>query len=113
MVLREICCGSAPGADDIHRESGRALPVHCKKARLSASTQSILIGCAAATWKEWRIVPLLTLHKPDDGFAPLSSSSTINLCKLLEQMASRQLRNHLEDKLPPRPCLASLLAAPL
>ncbi|TPP49933.1 hypothetical protein CGC21_29495 [Leishmania donovani] len=69
MAHRGVHRGPAPGVDEIHRDSVKALP-------------------------------------PDGGPAPdRPATLTMNLCKPLERMSSRRLRDHLAGK-PPSPTAA-------
>ncbi|TPP45503.1 hypothetical protein CGC20_31700 [Leishmania donovani] len=94
MAHRGVHRGPAPGVDEIHRDSVKALPVRGRE------------SAAEHLKPEGRYRPRRCY--PDGGPAPdRPATLTMNLCKPLERMSSRRLRDHLAGK-PPSPTAAVL-----
>ncbi|KAG8340250.1 hypothetical protein TRVL_08923 [Trypanosoma vivax] len=100
VALRELSSGTVPGDDEIHCEELR----HRGKAAMKCVLR--LFGCSwptgqvPAKWRHGIIVSLLKQNKPASSmasFLPVTLTST--LCKLMERIAARRVRDCIEAKL--------------
>lgn len=101
-TLEEIHLGSAPGPDHIHCESLVHLPPLVKRKVLRLFNRSLISGHVPAQWKEGKIIPLLKPGKPaDDPVSYRPVSLTSNLCKLMERIFAKRVRDTVEWQICP------------
>ncbi|KAG8341384.1 hypothetical protein TRVL_07787 [Trypanosoma vivax] len=103
VALRELSSGTAPGDDEIHCEELKQLGRASRRCILRLFNYSLRTGQVPAKWRHGIIVPLLKPKKPASSmasFRPVTLTST--LCKLMERIVARRVRNCIEDKLQPQ-----------
>ncbi|CCD16992.1 unnamed protein product [Trypanosoma congolense IL3000] len=103
VALRELSSGTAPGDDEIHCEELKERGRVAKKCVLRLFNCSLRTGQVPAKWKHGIIVPLLKPTKQASSmtsFRPVTPTST--LCKLMERIVARRVRDYIEDKLQPQ-----------
>ncbi|KAH8617747.1 putative Reverse transcriptase (RNA dependent DNA polymerase) [Trypanosoma vivax] len=103
VALRELSSGTAPGEDEIHCEELRQLGRVSRRCILRLLNYSLRTGQVPAKWKHGIIVPPLKPKKPANSmasFRPVTLTST--LCKLMERIVARRVRDCIEDELQPQ-----------
>ncbi|KAH8610637.1 putative Reverse transcriptase (RNA dependent DNA polymerase) [Trypanosoma vivax] len=103
VALRELSSGTAPGEDEIHCEELKQLGRVSRRCILRLFNYSLRTGQVPAKWRQGIIVPLLKPNKPANSmasFRPVTLTST--LCKLMERIVARRVRDCIEDKLQPQ-----------
>ncbi|KAH8616317.1 putative RNase H putative (RNA dependent DNA polymerase) [Trypanosoma vivax] len=103
IALRELSSGTAPGDDEIHCEELKQLGRASRRCILRLFNYSLRTGQVPAKWRQGIIVPLLKPNKPANSmasFRPVTLTST--LCKLMERIVARRVRDCIEDKLQPQ-----------
>ncbi|CAG9573229.1 hypothetical protein LMJF_20_1750 [Leishmania major strain Friedlin] len=105
MPLKPFAMGELEAAlRQVPCESVKALPMHGRRTLLNICSRSVAtLALSLLHGKEGVAVPLLKPHKPGDDPAPYHPvTPASNLCNLPEQIVSRPVRGHLEDKLQPQ-----------
>ncbi|KAG8344806.1 reverse transcriptase (RNA-dependent DNA polymerase) [Trypanosoma vivax] len=103
VALRELSSGTAPGDDEIHCEELKQLGRVSRRCILRLFNCSLRTGQVQAKWRHGIIVPLLKPNKPANSmasFRPVTLTSA--LCKLMERIVARRVRDCIEDKLEPQ-----------
>ncbi|KAH8604489.1 putative Reverse transcriptase (RNA dependent DNA polymerase) [Trypanosoma vivax] len=103
VALRELSSGAAPGNDEIHCVELKQLGRVAKKCVLRPLNCSLRIGQVPAKRRHGIIVPLLKANGPASrtaSFRPVTLTST--LCRLMERIVARRVRDCIEDKLQPQ-----------
>ncbi|KAH8604097.1 hypothetical protein ERJ75_001746500 [Trypanosoma vivax] len=103
VALRELSSGTAPGTDEIHCEELKQLGRASRRHILRLFNYSLRAGKVPAKWRQGIIVPLLKPNKPANSmasFRPVTLTST--LCKLMERIVARGVRDWIEDNLQPQ-----------
>ncbi|KAH8611359.1 putative Reverse transcriptase (RNA dependent DNA polymerase) [Trypanosoma vivax] len=102
VVLLELCSGTAPGDDEIHCEGLGQLGRGSRRCILRLFNYSLRAGQVPAKWRQGIIVPLLKPNKPANSMASFRPARhTSALCKLMERIVARRVRDCIEDKLQP------------
>ncbi|KAH8615421.1 putative Reverse transcriptase (RNA dependent DNA polymerase) [Trypanosoma vivax] len=102
VALRELSSGTAPGDDEVNCEL-KQLGRTTKKCVVRLFNCSLRAGQVPAKRGHGIIVPLLKPSKPASSmasFRPVTLTST--LCKLMECIVARRVRDCIEDKLQPQ-----------
>ncbi|KAH8619575.1 putative Reverse transcriptase (RNA dependent DNA polymerase) [Trypanosoma vivax] len=89
--------------DEIHCEELKQLGRVSRRCILRLFNYSLRTGQVPAKWRQGIIVPLLKPNKPANSmasFRPVTLTST--LCKLMERIVARRVRDCIEDKLQPQ-----------
>ncbi|KAH8619319.1 putative Reverse transcriptase (RNA dependent DNA polymerase) [Trypanosoma vivax] len=103
VALRELSSGPAPGDDEIHCEELKQLGRLSRRSILRLFNYSLCTRQVPAKWRHGIIVPLLKLNKPASSMASFRSVTlTSTLCKLMERIVARRVRDCIEDKLQPQ-----------
>ncbi|CCD15172.1 unnamed protein product [Trypanosoma congolense IL3000] len=103
VALRELSSGTASGDDEIHCEELKGLGMVAKKCVLRLFNCSLRTGQVPGKWKHGIIVPLLKPNKPASSMASFGPGTlTSTLCKLMERIVARRVRDCVEDKLQPQ-----------
>ncbi|KAG8346901.1 hypothetical protein TRVL_02258 [Trypanosoma vivax] len=100
VALRELSSGTAPGTDEIQCEELKQLGRASRRHILRLFNYSLRAGKVPAKWRQGIIVPLLKPNKPANSmasFRPVTLTST--LCKLMERIVARGVRDWIEDNL--------------
>ncbi|CCD19268.1 hypothetical protein, conserved, partial [Trypanosoma vivax Y486] len=103
VALRELSSGTAPGDDEIHCEELKQLGRVSRRCILRPFNCGLRMGQVPAKWRHGIIVPPLKPKKPANSmasFRPVTLTST--LCKLMERIVARRVRDCIEDKLKPQ-----------
>ncbi|CCD19433.1 putative Reverse transcriptase (RNA dependent DNA polymerase) [Trypanosoma vivax] len=103
VALLELSSGTAPGYNEIHYEELRQLGRVSRRCVLRLFNYSLCTGQVPAKWRRCIIVPVLKPKKPANSmasFRPVTLTST--LCKLMERIPARRVRDCIEDKLQPQ-----------
>ncbi|KAH8604283.1 putative Reverse transcriptase (RNA dependent DNA polymerase) [Trypanosoma vivax] len=103
VALRELSSGTAPGNDEIHCEDLKQLGRVSWRCILRLFKYSLRAGQVPGKWRRSIIVPLLKPTKPASSmasFRPVALTSA--LCKLMERIVARGVRDRIEDKLKPQ-----------
>ncbi|KAH8611451.1 putative Reverse transcriptase (RNA dependent DNA polymerase) [Trypanosoma vivax] len=102
VVLCELSSGTAPVDDEIHCEGLGQLGRGSRRCILRLFNYSLRAGQVPAKWRHGTIVPLLKPNKPANSMASFRPATlTSALCKLMERIAARRVRDCIEDKLQP------------
>ncbi|KAH8608541.1 hypothetical protein ERJ75_001296000 [Trypanosoma vivax] len=103
VALRKLSSGTVPGDDEVNCEELRQLGRETKKCVVRLFSCSLRAGQVPAKWGHAIIVPLLKPNKPASSMAscrPVTLTSA--LCKLVESIVARHVRDCIEDKLQPQ-----------
>ncbi|KAG8339135.1 reverse transcriptase (RNA-dependent DNA polymerase) [Trypanosoma vivax] len=103
VAVRELSSGTAPGDDEIHCEELKQLGRASRRCILRLFNYSLRTGQVPAKWRHGIIVQLLKPNKPANSmasFRPVTLTST--LCKLMERIVARRVRDCIEAKLQPQ-----------
>ncbi|KAH8614742.1 putative Reverse transcriptase (RNA dependent DNA polymerase) [Trypanosoma vivax] len=103
VALRELSSGTAPGDDEIHCEELKRLGRVSRRCILRPFNYSLRTGQVPAKWRQGIIVPPLKPNKPANSmasFRPMTLTSM--LCKLMERIVARRVRDCIEDRLQPQ-----------
>ncbi|CCD21512.1 hypothetical protein, conserved in T. vivax, partial [Trypanosoma vivax Y486] len=103
VALRELSSGTAPGDNGIHFEELKQLGRVSRRCILRLFNCSLRSGQVTAKLRHGIIVPLLKPNKPANSiasFRPVTLTST--LCKLMERIVARRVRDCIGDKMKPR-----------
>ncbi|CCD19374.1 hypothetical protein, conserved [Trypanosoma vivax Y486] len=103
VALRELSSGTAPGDDEVNCEELEQLGRETKKCVVRLFNCSLRAGQVPAKRGHGIIVPLLKPSKPASSmasFRPVTLTST--LCKLMERIVVRRVRDCIGDKLQPQ-----------
>ncbi len=90
---------TAPGADQIHYNIIKKLPVNSKLKLLELYNKSWAEGTLPDSWKEATIIPIIKPNKDAtnaSSYRPISLTSA--LCKIMETMIANRLKYHIETK---------------
>ncbi|CCD20913.1 hypothetical protein, conserved (fragment), partial [Trypanosoma vivax Y486] len=102
-ALRELSSGTGPGDDEIHCEELKQLGRKSRRCILRLFNYSLCAGHVPAKWRQGIIVPLLKPNKPASSMGPFRPATlTSTLCKLMERVVARRVRDCIEDKLQPQ-----------
>ncbi|KAH8616900.1 hypothetical protein ERJ75_000432200 [Trypanosoma vivax] len=102
-ALRELFSGTAPGDDEVHCEELKQLGRVSRRCILRLFNYSLLKGQVPAKWRQGIIVPLLKPNKPANGMASFRSPTLAStLCKLMERIVARGVRDCIEERLQPQ-----------
>ncbi|KAG8339342.1 hypothetical protein TRVL_09829 [Trypanosoma vivax] len=103
VALRELSSGTAPADDEIHMEELKQLGRVSRRCILRLFNYSLRTGHVPAKWRHGIIVPLLKPNKPANSMASFRPATlTSTLCKLMERVAPRRVRDCIEDKPHPQ-----------
>ncbi|KAG8341888.1 hypothetical protein TRVL_07283 [Trypanosoma vivax] len=103
VALRELSSGTAPGDDEKHCEELKQLGCVSRRCVLRLFNYSLRTWQVPAKWTHGIIVPLLKPNKPANSMAAFRSAvSTGTLCKLMECIVARRVRDCIEDMLRPQ-----------
>ncbi|CCD18584.1 putative Reverse transcriptase (RNA dependent DNA polymerase) RNase H [Trypanosoma vivax] len=103
VALRELSSGTAPGDNGIHFEELKQLGRVSRRCILRLFNCSLRAGQAPGKWRHGIVVPVLKPKKPANSiasFRPVTLTST--LCKLMERIVARRVRDCIGDKMKPR-----------
>ncbi|KAG8341485.1 hypothetical protein TRVL_07689 [Trypanosoma vivax] len=103
VALPELYSGTVPGDDENHCEELKQLCRVSRRCILCLFNYSLRAGQVPAKWRHGIIVPLLRPNKPAPSMASFRLvTHTSTLCKLMERIVARRVRDCIEDKLQPR-----------
>ncbi|KAH8608221.1 putative Reverse transcriptase (RNA dependent DNA polymerase) [Trypanosoma vivax] len=103
VALLELPSGTAPGDDENHCEELKQLGRLTKKCVVRLFNFNLCPGQVPAKWRHGIIVPLLKPNKPASSMASFRPAKlTRTLCKLMEHISARRVRDCIEDKLQPQ-----------
>ncbi|KAG8340386.1 putative Reverse transcriptase (RNA dependent DNA polymerase) [Trypanosoma vivax] len=103
VALNELSSGTAQWDDEIHCEEPKQLGKVSRRCILRLFNYSLRTDQVPAKWRDGIIVPLLKPNKPANSmayFRPVTLTST--LCKLMERIVARRVKDCIEDKLQPQ-----------
>ncbi|KAH8617122.1 putative Reverse transcriptase (RNA dependent DNA polymerase) [Trypanosoma vivax] len=103
VALREPSAGTAPGDDESRCEELKQLGMVSRRCILRLFNYSLRAEQSPAKWPHGIIVPLLKPNEPASSmasFRPVTLTST--LCKLMERIPARRVRDFIDDKLQPQ-----------
>ncbi|RNE95640.1 Tcoingi protein, partial [Trypanosoma conorhini] len=103
QAISELNNGTAPGEDNIYCEELKEMGRVGHAMLLRLFNRSLRSGKVPKQWRRGIIIPLLKPNKPASdlsSFRPVTLTST--LCKLMERMIARRLRDAVEHKLQPQ-----------
>ncbi|KAG8342842.1 hypothetical protein ERJ75_000092500 [Trypanosoma vivax] len=103
VALRESSSGTAPGDNEIHCEELKQLDRVSRKCVVRLFNCSLRTGQVPAKWRHGIVVPLLKANRPASSmasFRPVTLTST--LCRLMQRIVARRVRDCIEDKLQPK-----------
>ncbi|KAH8603195.1 hypothetical protein ERJ75_001844900 [Trypanosoma vivax] len=103
VALLELPSVTSPGDDKIHCEGLKQLGRVSRRGILRLLNYIWRTGQVPATWRQGIIVPLLKPNEPPNSmasFRPVTLTST--LCKLMERIVARRVRDCIEEKLQPQ-----------
>jgi hypothetical protein len=106
-ALRKLKAGKSAGADDIHNEMLKKLPLCMVSTLLSLFNDSWSKGDCPVDWRTATIIPILKPRKPADSpgsYRPVSLTSCV--AKVMERLVADRLSYYLESNNLLAPCQA-------
>ncbi|CCD19404.1 putative Endonuclease reverse transcriptase [Trypanosoma vivax] len=103
VAAHELSSGTAPIDDEIHCEELKQLGRVSRRCVLRLFNCSLCTGQAFAKWRHGIIVPLTKPNMPANSMTSFRLATlTSTLCKLMECIVARRVRDCIEDKLKPQ-----------
>ncbi|KAG8340219.1 hypothetical protein TRVL_08953 [Trypanosoma vivax] len=103
VALCELSSGTVPGDGEIHCEELKQLGRVSRRCILRLLNYSLCTGQVPAKWRNSVTAPLLKPNKQANSmasFRPVTLTSA--LCKLMERIAARRVRDCIEGRLQPQ-----------